>query len=247
MEYLLTCHSAALQYTYTLNVYVPDVPAPPEGFPVIYVLDGRWYYEFAKNTVALQSRNYIKTGVKPSIVVGICHDENDIRTRRFYDFTAPAAQYVFPARTKGKHMDTKEYGGAVLFFTFLEEIIKPTIARDFSVNGTAQTLYGHSLGGYFAIWCYLYYPTSFTHYIAVSPSVWWNDLELLKALDELSLPNAHLAIAVGEQEHFMVEEITMFYEHLETTEKSLYIAPEENHASVVPTTMSRLFRTIRRE
>lgn len=242
MEYLLTVEAAELCYTYTLKIYVPDVSAPVEGFPVTYVLDGGWYYDIVKSTVMLQSKNE-KTKVAPQIVVAICHNEADARARRFYDFTAEAAQYVFPERTKGKHMDTKQYGGAAKFWAFLLNDVKKVVRAECQVNDKAETLYGHSLGGYFTLWCYLHHPHSFTHYIAVSPSVWWNDFELHKQLvHRLSDPPLH--IAVGERESFMVPEITSFYKELQSEKATLYVAPEENHASVVPTTISRLLRFI---
>lgn len=242
MEYLLTADATALHYTYTLKIYVPDVEVPVGGFSIIYVLDGGWYYDIVKSAVMLQSKNYQKTGVKPSVVVAICHHEVDARARRFYDFTAEAAQYIFPERTKGKHMDTKQYGGAAIFWSFLLKDVKAAVRTRCSINETAETLYGHSLGGYFTIWCYLYHPNSFTHYIAVSPSVWWNDFELMKAAHQCCHKPLHLA--VGAQENFMVPEITSFYEALQSEKATLYVAPEENHASVVPTTISRLLRLI---
>lgn len=36
--------SKLADYTYGINVYVPNEEAPTEGFPVIYVLDGSSYF-----------------------------------------------------------------------------------------------------------------------------------------------------------------------------------------------------------
>ncbi|MGG0717526.1 alpha/beta hydrolase-fold protein [Robertmurraya massiliosenegalensis] len=238
--------SQSTEYEYTIQVYVPNTTPPQTGFPIIYVLDGQSYFEFAKHAIKLQSQNKRKTKIEPSIVVGICHDEKDMRQRRFYEFTAPADQYIFPKHAKGKHMDLGENGGAPLFQKFMEEELKPFIEKKFEVDTNKQTLYGHSLAGYYAIWCYLTHCHDFQTYLAISPSIWWNGKELH---DYVKKAHPHdlqkLFIAVGEHEGFMVEDAKVFYEELPVPSKMLHIAPNENHASIVPTTISRALRFIR--
>ncbi|RKJ49894.1 hypothetical protein D7X33_32885, partial [Butyricicoccus sp. 1XD8-22] len=53
-----------------------------------------------------------------------------------------------------------------------------------------------------------------------------------------------LYIDVGELEGFMVEDAKLFYNELPVQTKKLHIALEENHASVVPATISQAFRFI---
>lgn len=244
-DYEFLLFSESTEYEYTIQVYVPEIAPPEAGFPIIYVLDGQSYFEFAKHAMKLQSPNAPKTKIEPSMVVGICHDEENMRQRRFLEFTAPAEQYIFPERAKGKKMHLGRYGGAQLFQKFLEEELKPLIERKFEVNTDKQTLYGHSLAGYYSIWCFLTHCYDFQNYIAISPSIWWNEKELhqyLKKANPLHLQK--LFMAVGEREEFMVEDAKAFYKELPVLPKELYIAPEENHASVVPTTISRSFRFI---
>lgn len=192
----------------------------------------------------LQSRNSLKTKVEAAIVVGIGHQERDERMRRFFDFTALADVYHFPNRTKGKLDDIQEMGGAENFSKFLEEELKPEIESRYPVNQNKQTLYGHSLSGYFVLWSDLTKRKCFQCYLAVSPSLWWNDEELFRYLEEADLKEQRsVYIIVGEREGFMVKDAIRFYDQLPTGEtKQLYIAQEENHASVEPTTMSRAFR-----
>lgn len=239
-----TIDSKNTNYQYNISVFVPNGEQPVEGFPIIYVLDGRNYFDFARQTVNLQSRNALKTKVDAAIVVGICHQEKDERARRFYDYTAFAQAYHFPERTKGKLDNIKDMGGAESFRNFLEEELKPQIESRYPVNKNKQTLYGHSLSGYFVLWSYLTKRKSFQSYLAVSPSIWWNDQELFHYLElaDFKEPSS-VFIIVGEQEGFMVKDAIRFYDQLPTGEtKQLYIAQEENHASIVPTTMSRAFR-----
>ncbi|HWL12728.1 MAG TPA: alpha/beta hydrolase-fold protein [Ureibacillus sp.] len=231
-------------YEYDISVFVPNCQQPEGGFPIIYVLDGRNYFEIAKQTVNLQSRNAAKTNVEHAIVVGICHQEHDERMRRFLDFTAPAQTYQFPERTKGKLDNIRDMGGAENFSRFIEEELKPVIESRYSIDKKKQTLYGHSLSGYFVLWSYITKPSSFQTHLAVSPSIWWNDQELFHYLENADLGEQNsVFIIVGEQEGFMVKDAICFYDKLPTgAMKQLYIAQDENHASVVPTTMSRAFR-----
>lgn len=245
IDFRFEIFSESTNYEYTISVYVPKTDPSEAGFPVIYVLDGQSYFEFAKQTIKLQSQNTLKTKIEPSIVVGICHDEKDMRLRRFFEFTAPAKRYIFPEHAKGKLMDLGENGGAPLFRKFMEDELKPIIEKRWNVNKNKQTLYGHSLAGYYSIWCYLTHCDDFQTYIAISPSIWWNGKELLdylKKADPLHLQK--LYIAVGELEGFMVEDAKLFYNELPVQTKKLHIALEENHASVVPATISQAFRFI---
>ena len=82
--------------TYNIKVYIPEEPAPEEGFPIHYVLDGLYYFGLVKDAVRLQQKNRVKTGIIPAIVVGICHQQEEMRERRFIDYTAPAEELVMP-------------------------------------------------------------------------------------------------------------------------------------------------------
>lgn len=239
-----TIDSKNTNYQYDISVYAPNMETPKEGFPIIYVLDGRSYFDFAKQTINLQVRNSPKTKIEGAIVVGIGHQENGESLRRFLDFTAPASDYHFPEHSKGKWVEINELGGAENFSRFIEEELKPVIEARYPINKNKQTLYGHSLSGYFVLWSYLTKNKCFQAYLAVSPSLWWNDEELFQYLENEDVKeNCSVFIIAGEQEGFMVTDAIRFYDKLPTCEtKQLYIAPEENHASVVPTTMSRAFR-----
>jgi len=238
--------STFTDYTYSINVYVPQGEVPQGGFPVFYVLDGSSYFQLVKEAIRLQSRNAPKTDIIPAIVVGIGHGA-DMHERRFYDFTAPAETYSYPARFKGKGYD--QHGGAVGFSRFLQEELKPQIQAQFQVNEQQQTLFGHSLAGYFVLWQLFNDKSCFQHYIAISPSIWWNEHELLSKVfvfvEEHQQVNEQLFIGVGELESFMVDDARQMTAHLEKLmDITFYEAMDENHASVVPTVMSRAIRSV---
>ena len=232
---------------YDIKVYVPDTKAPAGGFPVHYVLDGLSYFGFVKDAVRLQQLNSRKTGMMPAIVVGICHRKEEMRERRFIDFTAPAEELRIPARAKGKVPEV--YGGAEQFYRFIEQELIPLIEAEYPVDSEQRTLFGHSLGGYFALWTLFTRRETFKHLIAISPSIWWNEEELMDMgtrfiADEGAKRNTRLFMAVGELEGFMVEDAKRLGTMLGIAglQVACYVAPEENHASVVPTVVSRALR-----
>nr|WP_232337078.1 alpha/beta hydrolase-fold protein [Lysinibacillus timonensis] len=238
-------HSKHTNYLYTIDIFVPESECPTEGFPVIYVLDGLSYFDFAKKAIELQSKNAIKTSVNPSIVVGINHQRETMHSRRFYDYTAPSLEYTYPRRMYGR--EPEAVGGAIEFHLFMEKELKPLIYDELTVNMRDETLFGHSLGGYYVLWNLFHYSRDFTKYIALSPSIWWNDYELFE-MGDLFIKNKgtcqSLFIGVGELEGFMVKDALIMYEKLAKNGMNIgfYEALEENHASVVPTVISRSFR-----
>ena len=239
-------YSNYTNYLYNIDVYVPEGEVPDEGFPIYYVLDGSSYFQIVKETVRLQSRNAPKTGIQRAIVVGIGHGP-DMHERRFYDFTAPAASYIYPSRFKVKGHDN--HGGAQNFSKFLEEELKPRIASNFPINTRQQILLGHSLAGYYVLWQLFNGKSNFQRYIAISPSIWWNEHELLEYtqtfVKRYQHSNEKLFIGVGELETFMVDDAKQVSDTLEKfMSTSFYVVAEENHASIVPTVLSRALRFV---
>ncbi|WMX54755.1 MULTISPECIES: alpha/beta hydrolase [unclassified Peribacillus] len=244
--------SKIMEYTYDVKVSLPKVAPPEKGFPVYYLLDGHAYFQFGRDVVKLQSRNAPKTFISPAIVIGIGHHgvNEEVNERRFYEFTPPAAQYIYPERLKGR--DIGIHGGAERFLAFLEQELMPVVTQKYQVDVEKQALFGHSLGGLFVLWTLFKRPDLFQYYLASSPSIWWNDHELFTYAEQyyknaVTHENRKLLITVGSEETFMVDDANQLFislQSMEQLEVKLYIAPEENHASVVPTIMSRAFRYI---
>lgn len=241
-EFSLT--STFTDTTYDIKVYIPQEQVPTDGFPIYYVLDGLSYFGFVRDGIRLQQLNTTKTSVNSAIVVGICHKEEEMRLKRFIDFTAPTKKLIVPDHAKGKLPES--YGGAEKFYQFIDQELMPIIEAQYPVDRHHQTLFGHSLGGYFALWCLFTHPTKFANYIAISPSIWWNGQELLNMAKQFIVNERknRIFIAVGEREGFMVNDATTIASLLNNagliTES--YVASDENHASVVPTVLSRALR-----
>ncbi len=73
------------------------------------------------------------------------------------------------------HMDDwKTSGGAGNFLSFIKDELIPHINKEYPSNGD-NTLWGHSLGGLFVINALINEPQTFKSYIAVDPSLWWDN------------------------------------------------------------------------
>lgn len=159
--------------TYRIYVSKPDGDAPQGGFPVLYVLDGNAM--FAGFAEARRIQSVYDDGLEQLIVVGIGYPNDELYDgRRLGDFTPPIQNPVLGDLYK-------EYpsGKRDLFEAFLMQKLRPEIARRYSVNPVRESLYGHSLGGLFALHTVFTSPGTFHTVIAASPTIWWDDQTIL--------------------------------------------------------------------
>ncbi|MGL4106857.1 alpha/beta hydrolase [Clostridium sp. LP20] len=227
---------------YDINFYIPE-ESKTDNLPLIIVLDGGNYFEVVKSCIKQQGQLYIKTGVKPSIVVGISHQEYEKKDKRFLDFTAPSEKYF--EDEKRKFMIPDKLGGSEDFNSFIEKELLPIIETNLNFDKNNMTIIGHSLSGYYVLWNLLKGSNIYKNIISFSPSVWWNNYEILD-FPNLENGEKNIFIGVGEKEGYMVDGAQKIYNKITSFNNNcnLYIAPEENHGSVVITSMSRAIRYI---
>jgi predicted alpha/beta superfamily hydrolase len=139
-----------------------------EKYPVVYILDGA----FLLPTVDLVQSYYSFGFTSPMILVGISNATN--RTR---DLT--------PTRVKQMYgQDTwNSTGGADKFTAFIRDELIPHIESKYPAT-SYRTLIGHSYGGLFALNTFLEYSDLFDNYIAIDPSLDWDNQFMLKDLNE---------------------------------------------------------------
>ena len=75
--------------------------------------------------------------------------------------------------------DEPKGGGAEQFYRFLVEELRPAIEKEFPVGGQ-NMLVGHSFAGLFALHVLWNHPESFDTYMALDPSLWWDQGAFLK-------------------------------------------------------------------
>ncbi len=178
---------------YSVSIALPQIPAPATGYRVIYALDPQWSFATLVETARLQ-----EDLLGPTVIVGIGYPQfsND---RRMFDMTIPADRATLPNNRFDPPYGA--IGGADAFLTFIETMVKPAVAKRVRINGSQQTLVGHSLGGLLVLHALFTRPDSFQTYAAGSPSIWWGDRAInreLQAFAKRDLPAPRrLLITVG--------------------------------------------------
>ncbi|WP_251553398.1 alpha/beta hydrolase [Neobacillus muris] len=239
---------------YQILVSIPKQPAPPAGYPVIYVLDGNAFFQSFQEVIRLQSVRSEKTGIAPAIIVGIGYPEAEdfVTARRVYDFTPPAASVDLPPRPDGSPWP--EAGGAHFFYQFIQEEFIPEINRRYPIDLQRQMLFGHSLGGLFTLYALFTKPAAFQTYVASSPSIWWNKRNIYEH-ENLFFPQlaqvnqkrgVFLAVGALEKDYMIKETKELADRLVQLNNPKLNVAFQqlegENHISVVPTILSRALR-----
>lgn len=192
-------YSQTLQESRNFYVQLPASynPNTPEKFPVVYIIDG----EVLLPTVhAVQS--FYSGGFTPEMVlVGISNAAH--RTR---DLT--------PTQMNEKYgMPFNEASGeATNFSAFLENELIPYIEKNYPVT-SFRTLIGHSYGGLFAVYTLLHHPQLFSNYIAIDPSLDWDNQKLLgeakEKLSQNNYANTSLFVSLSGQLHMQDPNITI--------------------------------------
>lgn len=166
---------------YRILVSSPATAAPPQGYPVIWVLDANAVFGTITEAIRLQSARPEITGVVPSLVVGIGYPTAGPLdpVARTLDYTPDVDRSTLPVRPDGTAWPPT--GGADAFLDFVETELKPAIAADFPIDRTRQVLFGHSFGGLLSLYALFTRPGAFQAHIASSPSIWLGDRAILAA------------------------------------------------------------------
>ncbi|HEU4558067.1 MAG TPA: alpha/beta hydrolase-fold protein [Longimicrobium sp.] len=162
-----TIQSAAVGEVRRINVYTPPgYAAGATRFPVLYMPDGGVQEDFPHVVATVDAA--IRAGeMRPVLVVGI---ENTERRR---DMTGPTD--IASDRTIAPRV-----GGSAAFRRFIASELIPEVRRRYRVTDETAII-GESLAGLFIMETFLLQPDLFDTYIALSPSLWWNDEALVRA------------------------------------------------------------------
>ena len=167
--------SGAEGAVYRIFVSRPKGDPPEGGFPVLYVLDGNAMFAGFAETRRIQETSDPNIG--KSIIVGVGYPTDmPYDTRRMYDYTPAIPNPPPPAQVALAKIRS---GGDDKFLDFLLTRLRPEIARRYRINPKRQALFGHSLGGLFALHVLYTRPDAFHAIVAASPSQWWNEQAIL--------------------------------------------------------------------
>ena len=164
-------------------IHVPDGNSNNERYPVVYLLDGNSNFHSVVGMIEkLSSVN--GTGVCPEmIVVGI------LNTNRTRDLTPTKAKSELPYLSESKAAIS---GGGDNFISFIETELIPYIDSNYATESYRMFI-GHSLGGLTVINSLIHKPELFNSYVAIDPSMWWNDKNLLNEIKNRKLDKRYHA------------------------------------------------------
>ena len=148
-------------HPHRIMVSAPQGGEPKGGYPVIYVLDGDGWMGAAVEIAKM--REYEK--LDPAIIVGIGYPSHSFfdAIGRSYDFTPP--------NSADPDFEGIPLGGANDFLDFLNTTVNPGSVPITMRIRSAKILFGHSMGGLFALYTLYKAPESFAVYIAASPDL----------------------------------------------------------------------------
>lgn len=226
----LTIKSEVLGEERTILVRTPQgYGANNLRYPVLYMTDGDAHMTHTSGTIEFLARN---GRIPELIVVGITNTD---RTR---DLTPTTWSFKRPDGTVTK-LPTS--GGADKFLKFIETELMPMIERQYRTE-PYRIFAGHSLGGLLAVHALLARPEMFHAYVAVSPSLQWDDHLLVKRAEEAFKTrkewNKTLYVTLGNEPGAIGEGFVKFKELLaKNLAKGLdweaQQMPDEDHGSVV--------------
>ncbi|MDV7187649.1 alpha/beta hydrolase-fold protein [Lutibacter sp. TH_r2] len=184
------------------NIWVklPDNynPASSEKYPVVFILDG----SVQLNTLETVYNNYWGHYLPHMILVGISNQTN--RTR---DLTTSQIKM-----RRGTEMD-EDTGGAEKFTEYITKELIPHIDKNYPTT-SYRTLIGHSYAGLFTVNMLINHKEFFKNYIAIDPSLDWDNQKLLKQAKEKlaseDFKGKSLFVSMSaEQLHMMDESVTI--------------------------------------
>lgn len=159
-------HSKILNDDINLQIRLPDTYAHSDDFkyPILIVLDGSTQFEHVAANVGFLSSYAI---IPEMITVGVSSNNR--------------LKYFTPTQID-KFKDRS--GGAEPFRQFLEHELLAALAKQYRTSDY-QILTGHSFAGLFSSYVALTPNTQFDAVMSISPSLWWDNNELVIKSAEL--------------------------------------------------------------
>ena len=180
--------------------YLPGV-AP---WPVLFVTDGNLAFATAASTMGILPLE--PGGPRPACVVGIGYDlagegehaehlamrNRDLTPRRVEEWEARMGAAPPPFRFE----HGVQTGGGDRFLDFIIDELKPWLAAGLPVDTDDCTLAGSSFGAMLALYALFTRPGAFRGHLAISPSLWWADHQLVGLEEEFARSHADLDAAL---------------------------------------------------
>lgn len=182
---MIRIESSHVNETRIINVWTPEnYETGNQDYPVLYMPDGGIKEDFPHlaNTIAKLIK---ENRIDPIILVGI---ENTDRRRDLSGYSEVEAD--------SKYCPLDD--GANNFRAFITQELIPHINSNYHTS-SKKGIIGESLAGLFIMETCLLTPNTFDFYIAIDPSLWWNN-------------------------HYLEQHASSYLEHFPNTKKKLWFA-----------------------
>lgn len=172
-------HSEVLDESREFWIHIPesakDSSSYKTTYPVLYLLDGPSNFNSVTGIIEHLSNNMV---VPEMIIVGIAN------TNRSLDMTPTKVDVDFMSG------DSIQYssGGGNKFLDFIEKELVPHVEKTYPAT-TYKTFVGHSFGGLSVINALINRKELFNNYVAIDPSLWWDNRAFLNVADTILTKN----------------------------------------------------------
>ena len=207
-------NSEILNEQRSYQVYLPPsyYTSPQAEFPVVYLLDGDYNFHYDSGLIEFLSDSAFT--IPEMILIGI----SDKGGKKQIENSDPK-----------KNADN--------FIRFIQSELKPLIKKTYRTSNL-EILIGHSKFGILATHYWMTNPKDFDVFLAIDPSYWFNDFEIVKRLEsqlqEGFNPNSKLYIAQANTEGMGIDELVTVLEKETPEHKNWQLNPypEDNHGSL---------------
>ena len=223
-------------------------------YPVLYVLDGESSFPAFTSAQEIMS---LGEELEDVIIVGI-GSGLDLPTwliNRSFDYTTSIDTNSLNGMEEqfGLSKGSIKTGGASKFLEFIKTEVAQLVDKNYKTNND-RGITGHSLGGLFTAYCLINSDGYFTRFGINSPSLWWDNEELLNQgvtafknnnKIQWNIPPTKVFISVGELEGpLMVPTMLKLSTNLEELSSNKidlewHIFENETHLSVTAANMNR--------
>src|SRR5262245_33557133 len=171
--------SATLKEQRKYLVYTPpsynDTTFQPRRYPVLYLLDGDAHFHSVTGLIQILGSGVNATFVVPEMIVVAIPNTN--RTR---DMTPTRVERDMQGRPQPAFATS---GGMGNFLSFIKNELIPRVEQRYR-TAPYRVFVGHSFGGITTINALYTIPETFNAYVAIDPSLWWDNRVLLKQARE---------------------------------------------------------------
>lgn len=180
-------------------LWLPPGPAPQDGWPALFMTDGNAVIATAIDAMRAQAPYPSGTNLGAGALIAIGYPTEDAYDpfRRSWDLGPPPGA-TYPPFWPGTP-EVRTGGGAELARFVLEDL-RAFLAPRVPLDPARQGLFGHSFGGLFALWLMFTRPEAFTHWIAASPSITWEQGFLLAHRDAF-VPQGPITVLLSAGEY----------------------------------------------